>query len=196
MQGWLWPSRVQTYRAISCPSDRELAKAEKLSLEEGGKDTRGLLSGLRRRKRPLSWRGHRDGPQHPDPDPCTQTSMHTSGALPQDRQLEMDPGVLLAHPKLLFYRFPQLSILGTICGSGPRGRHPQCPGSHQHCVSKGDWHGLAPWLCDVDHVLGLSGSLLLLGCGFNPEQGLHIGICPAEFPHAAPFVLEKSFLLG
>ncbi|MXQ83569.1 hypothetical protein E5288_WYG014594 [Bos mutus] len=38
--------------------ERELAKAEKLSLEEGGKDTRGLLSGLRRRKRPLSWRAH------------------------------------------------------------------------------------------------------------------------------------------
>lgn len=85
------------------PSDRELAKAEKLSLEEGGKDARGLLSGLRRRKRPLSWRGHRDGPQHPDPDPGTQTSMHTSGALPRDRQLEeMAPGVLLAHPSLLF----------------------------------------------------------------------------------------------
>lgn len=103
VQGQLWPSRVQTYQAISCPSDRELAKAEKLSLEEGGKDTRGILSGLRRRKRPLSWRGHRDGPQHPDPDPCTQTSMHTSGALPRDRHLEeMVPGVLLAHPKLLF----------------------------------------------------------------------------------------------
>lgn len=123
--------------------------------------------------------------------------MHTSGALPRDRQLEeMDPGVLLAHPKLLFYRFPQLSLLGTICGSGPRGRHPQRPGSHQHCVSKEDWHGLAAWLCDVDHMLGLSGPLLWLGCGCNSEQGLHIGIGPAEFPHAAPFVLEKSLLLG
>lgn len=30
--------------------------------------------------------------------------MHTSGAFPRDRQLEeeMGPGVLLAHPKLLF----------------------------------------------------------------------------------------------
>ncbi|XP_060222685.1 protein Aster-A isoform X2 [Meriones unguiculatus] len=61
--------------------EREIAKAEKLSLEEGGKDARGLLSGLRRRKRPLSWRGHGDGPQHPDPDPCTRASMHTSGSL-------------------------------------------------------------------------------------------------------------------
>lgn len=60
-------------------AERELAKAEKLSLEEGGKDARGLLSGLRRRKRTLSWRGHGDGPQHPDPDPCTRTGMHTSG---------------------------------------------------------------------------------------------------------------------
>lgn len=61
-------------------TERELAKAEKLSLEEGGKDSRGLLSGLRRRKRPLSWRGHGDGPQHPDPDPCARAGMHTSGA--------------------------------------------------------------------------------------------------------------------
>ncbi|XP_045702711.1 protein Aster-A isoform X1 [Phyllostomus hastatus] len=61
--------------------ERELAKAEKLSLEEGGKDARGLLSGLRRRKRPLSWRGHGDGPQHPDPDPCARAGMHTSGSL-------------------------------------------------------------------------------------------------------------------
>ncbi|XP_019566193.2 protein Aster-A isoform X1 [Rhinolophus sinicus] len=61
--------------------ERELAKAEKLSLEESGKDARGLLSGLRRRKRPLSWRGHGDGPQHPDPDPCARAGMHTSGSL-------------------------------------------------------------------------------------------------------------------
>ncbi|XP_036895473.1 protein Aster-A isoform X9 [Sturnira hondurensis] len=61
--------------------ERELAKAEKLSLEEGGKDSRGLLSGLRRRKRPLSWRGHGDGPQHPDPDPCARAGMHTSSSL-------------------------------------------------------------------------------------------------------------------
>ena len=60
-------------------TERELAKAEKLSLEEGGKDTRGLLSGLRRRKRPLSWRAHGDGTPHPDPDPC----MHTSGGFCQ-----------------------------------------------------------------------------------------------------------------
>lgn len=60
-------------------AERELTKAEKLSLEEGGKDARGLLSGLRRRKRPLSWRGHGDGPQHPDPDPCARAGMHTSG---------------------------------------------------------------------------------------------------------------------
>lgn len=64
-------------------TERELAKAEKLSLEEGGKDARGLLSGLRRRKRPLSWRGHGDGPQHPDPDPCARAGMHTSGVSPQ-----------------------------------------------------------------------------------------------------------------
>ncbi|XP_031242017.1 protein Aster-A isoform X5 [Mastomys coucha] len=106
--------------------DRELAKAEKLSLEEGGKDARGLLSGLRRRKRPLSWRGHRDGPQHPDPDPCTQTSMHTSGSLSSrfsEPSVDQGPGagipsalvlisivicvsliVLIALNALLFYR--------------------------------------------------------------------------------------------
>ena len=64
-------------------AERELAKAEKLSLEEGGKDARGLLSGLRRRKRPLSWRGHGDGPQHPDPDPCARAGMHPSGEFRQ-----------------------------------------------------------------------------------------------------------------
>ncbi|TKC45938.1 hypothetical protein EI555_005198 [Monodon monoceros] len=74
--------------------ERELAKAEKLSLEEGGKDARGLLSGLRRRKRPLSWRGHGDGPQHPDPDPCARVGMHPSG----------DLIVLIALNVLLFYR--------------------------------------------------------------------------------------------
>lgn len=102
--------------------DRELAKAEKVSLEEGGKDARGLLSGLRRRKRPLSWRGHRDGPQHPDPDPCTQTSMHTSGSLSSrfsEPSVDQGPGagipsalvlisivliVLIALNALLFYR--------------------------------------------------------------------------------------------
>ncbi|XP_051018639.1 protein Aster-A isoform X2 [Acomys russatus] len=102
--------------------ERELAKAEKLSLEEGGKDTRGLLSGLRRRKRPLSWRGHGDGPQHPDPDPCTRTSMHTSGSLSSRfSEPSMDQGagagipsalvlisivliILIALNALLFYR--------------------------------------------------------------------------------------------
>nr|XP_048294236.1 protein Aster-A isoform X2 [Myodes glareolus] len=102
--------------------ERELAKAEKLSLEEGGKDARGLLSGLRRRKRPLSWRGHGDGPQHPDPDPCTRTSMHTSGSLSSrfsEPPLDQGPGagipsalvlisivliILIALNALLFYR--------------------------------------------------------------------------------------------
>lgn len=69
-------------------AERELAKAEKLSLEEGGKDARGLLSGLRRRKRPLSWRGHGDGPQHPDPDPCARAGMHTSGVCGRAGQVE------------------------------------------------------------------------------------------------------------
>ncbi|XP_048646991.1 protein Aster-A isoform X3 [Marmota marmota marmota] len=102
--------------------ERELAKAEKLSLEEGGKEARGLLSGLRRRKRPLSWRGHGDGPQHPDPDPCTRAGMHTSGSLSSrfsEPSMEQAPGagipnalvlisivliVLIALNALLFYR--------------------------------------------------------------------------------------------
>lgn len=82
-QSWTGPGRgdgqAQTCRALFVSAERELAKAEKLSLEEGGKDARGLLSSLRRRKRPLSWRGHGDGPQHPDPDPCIRAGMHTSG---------------------------------------------------------------------------------------------------------------------
>jgi hypothetical protein len=80
------PGWVQTSRAPLLPPERELAKAEKLSLEEGGKDARGLLSGLRRRKRPLSWRGHGDGPQLPDPDPCARVGMHTSGVSHQGRR--------------------------------------------------------------------------------------------------------------
>lgn len=73
-------------------AERELAKAENLSLEEGGKDARGLLSGLRRRKRPLSWRGHGDGPQHPDPDPCARPGMHTSGGFCQEAWLRQGAG--------------------------------------------------------------------------------------------------------
>ncbi|TEA42662.1 hypothetical protein DBR06_SOUSAS1610168, partial [Sousa chinensis] len=102
--------------------ERELAKAEKLSLEEGGKDARGLLSGLRRRKRPLSWRGHGDGPQHPDPDPCARVGMHPSGSLSSrfaEPSVDQGPGagipsalflisivliVLIALNVLLFYR--------------------------------------------------------------------------------------------
>uniref|UniRef100_A0A287DF09 GRAM domain containing 1A n=1 Tax=Ictidomys tridecemlineatus TaxID=43179 RepID=A0A287DF09_ICTTR len=109
-------------RALSPFPERELAKAEKLSLEEGGKEARGLLSGLRRRKRPLSWRGHGDGPQHPDPDPCTRAGMHTSGSLSSrfsEPSMEQGPGagipnalvlisivliVLIALNALLFYR--------------------------------------------------------------------------------------------
>ncbi|XP_044615284.2 protein Aster-A isoform X1 [Equus asinus] len=102
--------------------EHELAKAEKLALEEGGKDARGLLSGLRRRKRPLSWRGHGDGPQHPDPDPCARAGMHTSGSLSSrfsEPSVDQGPGagipsalvlisvvliVLIALNVLLFYR--------------------------------------------------------------------------------------------
>ncbi|XP_014650285.1 PREDICTED: GRAM domain-containing protein 1A isoform X1 [Ceratotherium simum simum] len=106
--------------------ERELAKAEKLSLEEGGKDGRGLLSGLRRRKRPLSWRGHGDGPQHAEPDPCTRAGMHTSVSLSSrfsEPSVDQGPGagipsalvlisvvicvsliVLIALNVLLFYR--------------------------------------------------------------------------------------------
>ncbi|XP_053523562.1 protein Aster-A isoform X2 [Artibeus jamaicensis] len=102
--------------------ERELAKAEKLSLEEGGKDSRGLLSGLRRRKRPLSWRGHGDGPQRPDPDPCARASMHTSSSLSSrfsELTTDQGPGtgissalvlisivliILIALNVLLFYR--------------------------------------------------------------------------------------------
>lgn len=92
--------------------ERELAKAEKLSLEEGGKDARTLLSGLRRRKRPLSWRGHGDGPQHPDPDPCARAGMHTSGVSPRaGRGPGGCAGMALSDGTVLSFRFPQLSLL-------------------------------------------------------------------------------------
>ncbi|XP_036784856.2 protein Aster-A isoform X1 [Manis pentadactyla] len=100
--------------------ERELAEAEKL--EDGGKDARGSLSGLRRRKRPLSWRGHGDGPQHPDADPCARAGMHTSGSLSSrfsEPSMDQSPGagvpsalvlisivliILIALNVLLFYR--------------------------------------------------------------------------------------------
>ena len=75
-----WGSHAEPFPVSA---ERELAKAEKLSLEEGRKDARGLRSGLRRRKRPLSWRAHGDGTPHPDPDPCARTGMHTSGGFCQ-----------------------------------------------------------------------------------------------------------------
>lgn len=145
--------------------ERELTKAEKLSLEEGGKDARSLLSGLRRRKRPLSWRAHGDGPQHPDPDPCARAGMHTSGAFRWGWVGVGGGSGAWAGPsdsKLPSCRLPQLPLLRTVCGPGPRGRHPQCPGSHQHRVSKRQeqWpHRPEPasWLCDLGQVHGLSG---------------------------------------
>lgn len=47
--------------------------------------------------------------------------------------VEMSP----SNSELLPHRLPQLPLLRTVCGPGPRGGHPQRPGSHQHCVSKG-----------------------------------------------------------
>lgn len=38
--------------------------------------------------------------------------------------------------ELLSHRLPQLPLLRTIRGPGPRDRHPQRPGAHQRCVSK------------------------------------------------------------
>ncbi|XP_040832377.1 protein Aster-A isoform X1 [Ochotona curzoniae] len=106
--------------------ERELSKAEKLSLEEGGKEARGLLPGLRRRKRPLSWRGHSDGPQHPEPEPGARAGLHPSGSLSSrfsEPTVDQGPGagipsalvlisavicvsliVLIALNALLFYR--------------------------------------------------------------------------------------------
>ncbi|XP_043849092.1 protein Aster-A isoform X3 [Dromiciops gliroides] len=106
--------------------ERELSKAEKLSLEEGGKEARGLLSGLRRRKRPLSWRSHGETPAHADPDACTRGGLHPSGSITSrlsEPSLDQSPGsgvpgillvisivicvsliVLVALNVLLFYR--------------------------------------------------------------------------------------------
>lgn len=117
-------------------TERELAKAEKLSLEEGGKDARGLLSGLRRRKRPLSWRGHGDGPQHPDTDPCARAGMHTSGVSPRGQGRAGGgvgkggggpggcAGMGLSDCTALSLRFSQLALLGAVRGPGPWDRHP------------------------------------------------------------------------
>ncbi|XP_078002457.1 protein Aster-A isoform X1 [Phascolarctos cinereus] len=102
--------------------ERELSKAEKLSLDEGGKEARGLLSGLRRRKRPLSWRNHGETPPHADPDTCTRGGLHPSGSIASrlsEPSLEQSPGsgipgvlliisivlvILVALNALLFYR--------------------------------------------------------------------------------------------
>ncbi|XP_074162917.1 protein Aster-A isoform X4 [Sminthopsis crassicaudata] len=102
--------------------ERELSKAEKLSLEEGGKEARGLLSGLRRRKRPLSWRNHGETPTHADPDTCPRGGLHPSGSITSrlsEPALDQSPGsgipgilliisivlvILVALNALLFYR--------------------------------------------------------------------------------------------
>lgn len=103
----------------------------------------------------------------------TQTPAPRPACTPQVRHLEIggwrrwSPGVLLAHPKLPFYRFPQLSLLGTISGSGPRGRHPQRPGSHQHCVSKETGMGLQPGCVMCVTCLASLGLCFLSGCGFH-----------------------------
>uniref|UniRef100_A0A5F8G9Y8 GRAM domain containing 1A n=1 Tax=Monodelphis domestica TaxID=13616 RepID=A0A5F8G9Y8_MONDO len=86
--------------------ERELSKAEKLPLEEGGKETRGLLSGLRRRKRPLSWRNHGEAPTHADPETCSRggLSQRTWGqGLPLFSAL-CSLVILVALNALLFYR--------------------------------------------------------------------------------------------
>uniref|UniRef100_F6XRH4 GRAM domain containing 1A n=1 Tax=Monodelphis domestica TaxID=13616 RepID=F6XRH4_MONDO len=75
--------------------ERELSKAEKLPLEEGGKETRGLLSGLRRRKRPLSWRNHGEAPTHADPETCSRGGLES---------LILLLVILVALNALLFYR--------------------------------------------------------------------------------------------
>ncbi|XP_056681267.1 protein Aster-A isoform X3 [Monodelphis domestica] len=102
--------------------ERELSKAEKLPLEEGGKETRGLLSGLRRRKRPLSWRNHGEAPTHADPETCSRGGLHPSGSITSrlsEPSLDQSPGsgipgilliisvvlvILVALNALLFYR--------------------------------------------------------------------------------------------
>lgn len=169
-------------------AERELAKAEKLSLEEGGKDARGLLSGLRRRKRPLSWRGHGDGPQHPDPDPCTRVGMHPSGEFRQawgggggggagdlgGVSPSIWVGMSLSDSELLPRRLPQLPLLRTIRGPGPRGRHPQRPVSHQHCVSKGAGLG------------GQTGLDLHPGCVSLGKCLASLGLCLRESTGSPP----------
>lgn len=68
--------------------------------------------------------------------------------------------------KLLCCRLPQLPLLGTVHGPGPRGRHPQRPGAHQHCVSKeaGPWGHIDLELhlgcVTLNKHFGLSGLLL------------------------------------
>lgn len=53
--------------------------------------------------------------------------------------------------ELLPHRLPQLPLLGTVYGPGPRGRHRQRPGFHQHCVSKGAGLGgiRQAWICTL-----------------------------------------------
>lgn len=61
--------------------------------------------------------------------------------------VEMSP----SNSELLPHRLPQLPLLRTVCGPGPRGGHPQRPGSHQHCVSKGAGLGgvRQAWICTL-----------------------------------------------
>uniref|UniRef100_A0A5F8G1V0 GRAM domain containing 1A n=1 Tax=Monodelphis domestica TaxID=13616 RepID=A0A5F8G1V0_MONDO len=83
--------------------ERELSKAEKLPLEEGGKETRGLLSGLRRRKRPLSWRNHGEAPTHADPETCSRGGLPIYVS-PDSFSALCSLVILVALNALLFYR--------------------------------------------------------------------------------------------
>lgn len=175
----MWPGGYRHTEPSLVSAERELAKAEKLSLEESGKDARGLLSGLRRRKRPLSWRGHGDGPQHPDPDPCARAGMHTSGASVRfgqgkQRSRARWSGLDGSDSELLCCRLPQLPLLRTGRGPGPRGRHPQRPGAHQHCVSK------------RARLRDQTGLDLHLGCVTSNESLASLGLCLSGSVGLAP----------
>lgn len=83
-------------------------------------------------------------------------------------------GMSLSDSELLPRRFPQLPLRRTVRGPGPRGRHPQRPVSHQHCVSKGAGLG------------GQTGLDLHPGCVSLGKCLASLGLCLRESTGSSP----------
>lgn len=110
-------------------------------------------------------------------------------------------GGLVSLTRSCSHRLPQLPLLRTIRGPGPRDRHPHCPGAHQCCVSRRPGFGLgqpgsASCLCDQ----GLTGPQLEWECVLISAriEGAAVWDVPGGAPCTACCSVHRRevFLLG